>query len=451
MKKYSLILLFFIANGFAQSDAAHYFNQSIKFYNEENFEISKQMIVKAVEMDSLNLSYLYHQLNILTKLNNCDEGVDILQKIFDINDRKLNDQFLYFMISIYDCNQRDEKATEILKNYIDSNTFKNDEMILLLAQRLLNQEDSVNSTIYYKKYVKRNPEDVAARLDLAKLLFTFDNQIEAKETLEKGLELDPKSLPYLIHLAGYYLQIGSYEKALEYQQQVIALDNSSVRIADRAGIYELLGHSKAAYNDYLLVKQTEKCNLNYFTRILTFEFQNKMYEEVIKNSLEIIQCDSNNEKIVSDGLYTSYFFCDDYANGKFYLERKLKEIPQNYNPYYIKILTLLKEKNYDSVQNYIDLALKTTDCDDTDRSTIHLIKFGLYLINEDYQALATFIDATTFDLVNQKSNVVYSEKETKNNLGFIIDFDKTKGIIFCKLTIPSSTRELLFNKYGWRL
>lgn len=76
--------------------------------------------------------------------------------------------------------------------------------------------DSYTALFYYEEIVKRNPEDIDARFELAELYEITRNYAKAEETYAYVVEKEPKKFPFALYNLGEMQKMnGKYEKAKE--------------------------------------------------------------------------------------------------------------------------------------------------------------------------------------------------------------------------------------------
>jgi tetratricopeptide (TPR) repeat protein len=446
-----ILLLFISFNMFSQIDSKQYFENSKQLFTEKKYDIALASVDNALKIDSLNRNYLIHKINILFNDSKCNDAMKVLNKVYEINNEKVDDEIMVFFTTLYDCFGEKEKATKILKSYIDDKQYQNDEMIINLAQRLMNEQDYENASLYYKEYVLLKPHDIDAIIDLTRILYAFKSSDEAIKEVSKGLENNRNNIRLLTYLASCYHNNKDYDKAIEIMNQIIKLEYKAENIASRAMLYELLGEKDKAYEDNKVIVSLLKCNSEYYFKVLQYEFENKLYEKVIENSYKLIECSTTYENSILDGLYTSLFFIGDFEKGKLYLDKKLASNPNNINPYYIKSLLLLKSKQYDEVLKYLDLAVKCKDVDKTDVVNINTVKFGYYLSKEDYQGFVNYFNSGDVKTLDNNLNFTFIEDSKSQVTEIKTDFNKKTGTVNSSIIIPTKVFRLLEHKYGLKI
>ena len=212
-----------------------------------------------------------------------------------------------------------------------------------------------------------------------------------------------------------------------------------------------MGKTDKVYEDLNRIIEIENCNAEYYSKILQYEYENKMYEKVIENSYKVIECNASYENSILDGLYTSLFFCGDFLKGNLYLDKKLASNPNNINPYYIKSLILLKNKQYDDVLKCLDLALKSKDIEKNDIVNINTVKFGFYLLKEDYQGFVNYFNSGDVKTLDNNLNFTFIEDSKSKVTEIKTDFNKTTGAVNSSIIIPTKVFKLLEHKYGLKI
>ncbi|MGH2665824.1 tetratricopeptide repeat protein [Flavobacterium sp.] len=446
-----LILLISFAT-YSQTDSQHYFEKSKLLFEEKNYENALSTIDNALKTDSLNRDYLIHKINILYNFSKCNEAIEVFDKVYSIKN-EVDDQLIVICCQLEDCRsiEKKEKTTLLLKTYIDKNLYQNNEIIIVLAQRLLEQQDYENAIVYYKEYVLLEPHDIEAIIDLTKIVYKFKSSNEAIKEISKGLENNKDNVQLLHYLASCYYNTKNYDKALEIQNQIMKLEYNSENIASRSKLYELLGRKKEAYEDNKAVINLVKCNTEYYLKVLQYEADNRLYENVIKHSNELIVCDSKTENTLLDGLYTSSFFCGNIEKGMFFLDKKISLIPDNFYPYYLKASILIEKNQFKDVLKYLDLASNVKDITTENLYQISVIKLSYYILIEDYKSVVNLWKLGGIKSLDNNLFFILDENFEKEKPEFKLDFNKTTGLINSTLTVPSKVVKLLENEYRLKL
>ena len=328
---------------------------------------------------------------------------------------------------------------------------KSPDILARLAQRYFKTKDYDKSIFYYRESIKLNTHDIDAIIDLTRILYAFKTSAEAIAEVSKGLQNNKNNIRLLTYLASCYHNDKKFNKALEIENQIIKLEYKPEHIASRAMLYELQGKKAEAYEDNKEVVKLLKCNQEYFLKVLQYEFENKLYEKVIENSYQVIGCDAKNESIVLDGLYTSLFFCNDFEKGSIYLDKKIASKPNSFNSYYIKSLLLLKNKQYENVLKYLELALKSKDADKENILSVNLLKFGYYLLIEDYEGFVDYWKAGDVKSLDNNLNFIFIESHKAEKTAINTIFNKETGTINSTIIIPTKVFKLLQDKYGLKV
>lgn len=450
-KKFILISVLSFFNMFGQINSNQYFEMSKKLTTDQNFDKALSSIDNALKLDSLNRTYLLQKVKILFYKSDCESGLIILNKLLT-KEKKPDDETISYFCDLADCLNESSQASEILTDYVEKKKFKSNEMIVKLAQRLYLEKNYEKSIYYYKEYLKLNSKDTNAIIDLARITYSYRGSEEGIKIIKNALNDIENNIELLTCLSNFYFIGKNYQKAIEIENQIIKLNYDATHIATRAMLYEKTEKLDKAYEDNIKVISLLKCNSEYYyTKVLQYEFDNRLFENVVNHSLELIECNKSYEASVIDGLYTSLFFCGDFEKGKFYLEKKLTTDPDTFNPYYLKLLLLFKDKQYDDILKYIDLAEKTKDIDSTNLNNIKLLKFSYYLVKEDYEGFINYWKSGEVKSLDNNLNFTFVEGTMSDITKLETNFNKETGVINTTLVIPSKVFKLLMDKYNFKM
>ncbi|WP_445722737.1 tetratricopeptide repeat protein [Flavobacterium sp.] len=447
MKVMILVLIMFtFSHLFSQNDSRKYYEESLALEKNKNYDESLMFINKALKIDK-ERDYLLQKVKLLYFKSEYRDAINVLESIVT-SENKFDDITVTYFSDLADCIGNSEIATKVLLDYVNQNN--SPEVLAFVAQRyfLMNQYDE--SIFYYRKLIEKNPNDIDAIVDLSRILFSYKSNEEAVKELMKGLEINKDNIKLLTFLASGYHNMKDYDKAINIENKIISLEFKPEHLAGRAMLYELQGNKNGAYQDYKKIIEVEKCNLEYYQKILQYEFENKMYKNVINNSYAIINCNKDYENYILDGLYTSLFFQNNFVEGNKYLEKKLKQNPKNFNPYYLKILYSLEKKEFNDILNYIDLAFKAEDIEENDKININLLKVGYYLLKEDYTALIEYWKSSQIKSLHNNLSFTIIQS-TSDRTDIKTNYNKETGAINSCLMIPIEVIKLLKDKYGFEM
>ncbi|MFD2909032.1 hypothetical protein ACFSX9_09810 [Flavobacterium ardleyense] len=450
MKQIILILLFSFTL-FGQNNNEKYFDESKKLTDSKEYQKALTSINIALKSDSLNRPYLLQKIKIQYFSNKCDDAMKSLNLIIENVDDKIQDDIMAYFCDIDDCLGKKEEATRLLKEYIIHEQYQNNEMILYLAIRLCNTKKYEEGINYYKQYINLNPNDIDAITDFSQIIFIHKGYEDAINEIKKALQNNPDNLNLLKCLVSHYNSNKDYEKAIEVQNKIVKSYYTVENIKIRAFLFSQLKKSHKVYEDLNRIIEIDKCNAEYYSQILQYEFDNRIYDKVVQNSFNLIKCNPDFENSILDGLYTSLFFLNKVKQGELYLDKKIALNPTNFNPYYLKANILLKNKQFEHVIKYLDLSLKTSDLESSNVINVNFLKLSYYLLSENYEGLKNYFKSTEIKSLDNNLNFTFSENLENKKTDFIVNFDKNTGIINSQLIIPTKIIKLLQNDYGLRI
>lgn len=445
-----ILILFISLNIFSQVDSKKYFEDSKKLMDSKEYEKALTSINYALKKDSLNRNYIIQKVKILFFKSDCNNSFLELNKLISY-ENNLDDETIAILCEVSDCMDYKDIATEGLITYIENKKYQNNEMIIYLAIRLCNNKKYDEGIKYYRQYIKLKPDDIDSVIDFSRIIYSYEGSENGINEIKNNLQNNPNNLELLKCLASFYNFNKDYINAIEVQNQIIKSYYTVENINVRAILYSQLGKPDKVYEDLNRIIEIENCNAEYYSKILQYEYENKMYEKVIENSYKVIECNASYENSILDGLYTSLFFCGDFLKGNLYLDKKLASNPNNINPYYIKSLILLKNKQYDDVLKCLDLALKSKDIEKNDIVNINTVKFGFYLLKEDYQGFVNYFNSGDVKTLDNNLNFTFIEDSKSKVTEIKTDFNKTTGAVNSSIIIPTKVFKLLEHKYGLKI
>jgi tetratricopeptide (TPR) repeat protein len=158
---------------------------------------------------------------IFRKQNNQERAMELAKEAL-LRDPKLLLAYKVMIQSLMDQNQLSVAKLVTLKAIkVD----ENDPQLYQLAGRiLLEEKDSAQASVQFKKAVQVSPDYVPARMELAKLALKSENYIAAREHLTQVLQVDGKNAEAHLDLGVTYKLLGQYDKALQEYELTEKLD-----------------------------------------------------------------------------------------------------------------------------------------------------------------------------------------------------------------------------------
>ena len=84
----------------------------------------------------------------------------------------------------------------------------------------------------YKKFLKANPNDDAARFNLGRTYAKLNKDDEAEDAFKEAVKLKPDDTEYQTELGAIRIKLARYSEAIDPLKKAIALDESNSRAAD---------------------------------------------------------------------------------------------------------------------------------------------------------------------------------------------------------------------------
>lgn len=450
MKYFNLVLLLFcISNSFGQK-GDEYYQESKKLTDNKEYDKAQKSINKALKLEPENRDYFLQSIKILYFKTECIKGVEEIAKFLK-RGNKMDDYVMAHTCDLFDCTKQNEEADKILEVYVQNKNYKSNEMVVMLAMRLANAKRFEESISYYNEFFKLEPNNVNAKIDLSRIIYSYKGSQAGIDILKNALLEKPNNIDLLKCLASFYFLNKRYDETLEIQNKILLVTYNKANLESLLLIFQEQKKDKEVYEVYKKLTLLDKCNNDYFNKILEYEFNNRSYERIISTSYDLIDCDKSHEQGLLDALHTSFFFCKNFDKGKFYLEKKLSNNPENFNPYYLKILILFKDQQYSDILKYIDLASKTTDITANNLYNINMLRFGYYLIIEDYKGFIDYWKSGDVKSLDNNLGFTFTEGATIKKTELVTDFNKETGVITSRLAIPSIVLKRLDKDYGLKI
>lgn len=226
--------------------------EALSFYpDDKRLNCAQELIRKIIEQPSEESEEFSNQLgNILGGERLLADLVDEFHKNLDIMPN-FSEIIAIFSSSKYA--QKDSSISEFMIPLISEHIRKNPtypDLYNSLGAQLLFKNRDIEAEEAFKKAVELNPEYVAARINLLKLLYKNG---KAKEAYEHGKKLFSKNLPYpdvYYTLAKILVELKKYDKALVNAKKALTI-SPSIKKAHLiiARIYEDQGKNSLAIQE----------------------------------------------------------------------------------------------------------------------------------------------------------------------------------------------------------
>ncbi len=263
---------------------------------------AKSMILRALEIDPVNVELHSLYAKILYELESADQAIGYLRKNMEEfgNDLKFKSE-----MAIYYYRSGQLKAFDRIRNEVEKSIVRDKHFYEFLIESLLLEKKYAEAISYFKEYLELNPGDLETRMNFSinlNKLKKYDDSIKELLEIKERLEGYPKLHFYL---GLNYFDKKDYEKSLEMAEEEIKLNRHLPE-----GYY-LKGRAHYQLSEYAdAIKAFDKTlsmNRNHVeTLVLLGEirFRQDLYGEARKLFLRAKGLDSNRPDIYRHLGYT---------------------------------------------------------------------------------------------------------------------------------------------------
>lgn len=324
---FMLLLTLVLFSGFnveAQEDQLELLNQSIKNYHLNNYQKALDLNLQ-INLEDLTTSAtvdtLYYRTLINLALGNISEGKENLQ---DLNDMG------------YDFGMIHYELARIYMNFY--NNFDNAYYQTAIEEFKKARSLGIDSPQFHR--------------DFAMAYMGVNNREMAIQELELAIVGNGK-ISDLLNIATLHKELGNYDQAAEFYQQVIERDDQNITAYSELGDV-LIRQEKYAEAAEVLKQGVE---INPDSLIINFKLGQASY--LAEN---YGQAERYLQKVVElkDNYYRAYFYLgklynkrEDYQNAKYYLNQATRYNP-SFADAYIELgdINLKQGNNYQAIANY---------------------------------------------------------------------------------------------------
>jgi len=172
----------------------------------------------------------------------------------------------------------------------------------------------------------KNPELYLVRGDY--WFYTWNDGSRAAENYKRSQDFAPQSMRAKVRLGQLYSRIKSYQDALTYYQDALAIDaNFAPAYLEMGFLYaktKQQEESKKCFKQYL---DLSKSNITAKRRYANMLIQTEDYAGAIEQINQILAMDSVSYNDLNRALAYSYFEQKDYPRSKYYIEKFFKNSP----------------------------------------------------------------------------------------------------------------------------
>ena len=291
-----------------------------------NYNLSKEKIKKAIELDSKNKWYLLLYADLLFKQQDFFNAAIQYKKLIVLDPEN---EELYFKLSeVYIYNNKIKKAIQV---YDDLERKRGiDKMLSMQKQKLYRQINDIDGAIdELQKTLKNFPNDIEVIEILAELYLLKDQKEKAFSLFKKLSLISPNNCRVHLTLADYYreneenensynelkqafkcenLNIDTKIRILASYYQLISIDKEMARQAHELGRILIETHPEntkarifyadVLYTDnkfqeakeqYLIVLENEKSKNQIWTQVLFIQAEQSDFKGMLKTSKESLE------------------------------------------------------------------------------------------------------------------------------------------------------------------
>ena len=234
---YNIGSIYQIQNKHAQ--ACDYFSKAYQLDNKENYLISlalselKAGLIKdaAKHYKALALlhpekdSFQYNLASCYETLRNYDQAINIMKQLLARNPKSIT--MAQKLATLYIEVRQFRQAKELYDNVILKGAVSSDVLYqyAILSTQLF---DTSTAEKIFKKVIKMDPENASAHKDLGVIFLNQRLFDYAEEEFNTALQLAPEDFDIVFEYANYLYAISEYEKADEYYEKALSIQDDVV-------------------------------------------------------------------------------------------------------------------------------------------------------------------------------------------------------------------------------
>jgi tetratricopeptide (TPR) repeat protein len=182
------------------------------------YKNSKEFLIRAIELDPFNTEYKILNAEILYELSNLDTAIGYLRN--ELAKSPDNPRILG-QIAIYYFRSGKTKEFERTKKKIQGMAIRDAKFYRFLSDAMKLEGKMREVVEYLVEYIKADPSDLEARIELIKHYVESNNYIDARKNIASVIERYDTYPQTYYYLSLIELEGKNYEKAIEYAQKEI--------------------------------------------------------------------------------------------------------------------------------------------------------------------------------------------------------------------------------------
>jgi len=344
-------------------DALEFENIIHHYIDFAQFNLAKKAIKMGMEQHPQNVELMLLKSEILLVDGAYKQAEEMLADIERISPE--HEEIFLQRANIFSKKKNHPKAIELLKKALDV-TEDPTEIWNLLGMEYLFQEDYIKAKKYFYKCVKENTLDYQSLYNLLYCYEQLGENIEAINTLNNLLEINPYSEVAWHQLGKIYIKINKPEEALSaFEFAIISDDCFTSAYIEKGKLLEQMGRINEAIDNY-------EFSLN-------FNDPNAF----VNHRIGLCHLKLGNDKLAIR-----------------YLEESIKLEPNHENSWMALIDFLIDSKDLLKAQHYVKKALKSNSDNTYFWKKSALIHFQLNFYEETAVGCETAINLGNQDLLN---------------------------------------------------
>ncbi len=272
-------------DNFVSGEMDKIFNLGTNFYNNENYPKALENLQQVVALKPDKVDAYYYLGNTYEKMNNNSKAEETFIAGLELDPRE--QRIAVALMELYEKTNQPEKRLSVMESLAEH--LEDAETWLAvgnLHDQLGNKNKAKNS---FNKALELEPENQAANIRLALMLFEEERYVEAIPRLEKAFEFAPDNDTVSRSLATAYQKSGRIQDAIDRYESIIKNDAENVNAyLNLIGLYRADKKDTKAIETANALKRVAPNNaFSYLNLAAIYLGQNKLSEAESNANLTI--------------------------------------------------------------------------------------------------------------------------------------------------------------------